>query len=305
MLRLTTLAAVLAAMLLPAAASAQSQDRDITLNAAAPSASWEGKQASGSGVLYPGNAWSCAPGSGAYECDNTLIHNDGPATQLKVSTAKVKGQDFDLYLYESNSQGAPLASLGASNSEGDGGESLTADIGEGAYILATIHYWAVDNQKPQATASLPKFMVPATVTPPPSEPTNPQPSPSPQPTPQPGPGAASFEVGASFGKAKLKAALSKGMPIGLRCSAACKGTASLVIDAKTAKKLKLGKKATVVGKASFAKDGGTHSMAVKFSAKARKKLAKLKSLKLQLVVQATDSAGGNARTATAKATVKR
>jgi len=303
MKRLIVLAATAAALLAPSAASAQSPDRTVELSQTAPLATWEGEKTSGAGALYLAAASRCT-GQDPYKCDETLINVTGGPTPLALETIKQKGQDFDLYVYESNAQGTQLAPAGASLEEGDVAEKVIVDAAEG-YYLAVIHYWAVENAAAQGKATLTKFAAAA-----------PKPAPAPEPTPAPSPGSpgapgqpagpgqpAAFDFGAGFGKAKLKPAFSKGFPVTLRCSTACKGTAQLSIDARTAKKFKLGKKAFVVAKATFDRPAGTHGIFMKLTAKAKKRLAKAKSLKL--VLSATATSGSVSKSVTAKGSFKR
>jgi PKD domain len=99
-------------------------------------------------------------------------------------------------------------------------------------------------------------------------------------------------------KQKLKAVLSKGLALRVTCSAPCTLKLQLVVDKKTAKKLKLGKKATVIGTLTRSISGST-KLKIKLTGKARKALKKARSLKL--TVRA--SAGGAA--VTKRVTVKR
>lgn len=295
MKRLLLVAAAAAALITPDAAQAQSgPDREIQLSQTSFVGSWEGKKGSGNGVLYSPAASRCT-GQDPYFCDNTLISVSGGPTPLAVETAKVKGQDFDLHVYESNAEGVPLVSVGSSIGEGDTAEKVIVDGASGFYLVS-IHYWAVENASPLGKATLTAFA-------PKSSPA-PAPAPEPGPSPQPGtsPAPASFDFKAQFGKAKLKAARSKGFPATIACSSACKGTAQISVDAKTAKKFKLGKKATVIGKVAFNKPAGTHALVLKLSAKAKKALKKAKSLKLTLSASATS--GSISKTATATGSFK-
>jgi hypothetical protein len=112
-------------------------------------------------------------------------------------------------------------------------------------------------------------------------------------------------VSAAVGKVKLGDVLKKGLPASVTCSEACNLNAVLQIDAKTAKKLKLGKKVTTIGKGFAMSSGGKTTVPVKLTAKAKKALKKLKSLKVTLIVNGTDSAGNAAKPVTKKLTLKR
>jgi hypothetical protein len=81
--------------------------------------------------------------------------------------------------------------------------------------------------------------------------------------------------------------------------------AKLQLDAKTAKKLKLGKRTTTIGKGKAMSPGGKVTVPVKLTGKAKKRLKKLRSLKATLVVTATDSAGNRSKPVKRKLTLKR
>lgn len=101
---------------------------------------------------------------------------------------------------------------------------------------------------------------------------------------------------------KLLPALRKGLRATAGCSEACAIQAKLLIAKKLAKRLKLPR---VVGKATknLAVAGSTN-MVVKFTAKAKRKLAKLRSVRLTLQLTATDPAG-NAALARKAVTLRR
>jgi hypothetical protein len=101
---------------------------------------------------------------------------------------------------------------------------------------------------------------------------------------------------------KLLASLRKGLRATAGCSEACALQAKLLIAQKLAKRLKL---PTVVGKATAnLAAGGSTNLVVKFTARAKRKLAKLRSVRVTLVVIATDAAT-NAATARKAATLRR
>jgi hypothetical protein len=307
MKRLIPVVALAAALFAPSGAAAQSPDREVMLEQTSYTTTWEGAKASGAGVLYQPQAYSCTK-QDPYYCDVTLVSVTAGPTPLTVETIKQKGQDFDLYVYASNADGVPMQSVGASLEEGDVAEKVVVDGASGYYLVA-IHYWAVENAAAMGKATLTKFAPPPSTQPPASEPpsTNPPattpPATTPPGTTPPGTAPAAFDFSIGFGKAKIKAGLSKGFPISLSCSAACKGTVQVSIDAKTAKKYKLGKKAMVVGKLSFDKAAGKHALAIKLSSKAKKRLAKAKALKLSLTATATS--GSTTKTVTAKGSFKK
>jgi hypothetical protein len=104
-------------------------------------------------------------------------------------------------------------------------------------------------------------------------------------------------------KQKLKAVLAKGLAVTAACSEPCTLKLQLVVDKKTAKKLKLGKKATVVGTLTRTVSGSV-KLKVKLTGKAKKRLKRAKSVKLAIKAVATDAAGNVAAKA-ATVTVKK
>ncbi len=101
---------------------------------------------------------------------------------------------------------------------------------------------------------------------------------------------------ATIGKAKLAQILKKGLPVSATCNEGCTVKGELHVDAKTAKKLKLGKKAVVIGSGhAVGSAGGKTTVPVKLTAKARKALKRTRSIKVTVLVTATDPAGNAAK----------
>jgi uncharacterized repeat protein (TIGR01451 family) len=93
---------------------------------------------------------------------------------------------------------------------------------------------------------------------------------------------------------KLLPALRKGLRASAGCSEACAIQAKLLIAQKLAKRLKL---PTVVGRATATLTAaGTTNLVIKFTAKAKRKLAKLRSVRLTAELTAADAAGNAANT---------
>ena len=105
-------------------------------------------------------------------------------------------------------------------------------------------------------------------------------------------------------KQKLKAVLAKGLVLRASCSEPCTLKLQLVVDKETAKKLKLGRKPTVIGKLTRSLDG-TAKLKVKLTAKAKKGLKKARSVKLSVRGVATDAAGNAGAPLAKKVTLKR
>ena len=118
------------------------------------------------------------------------------------------------------------------------------------------------------------------------------------------PDTAAPAVTLAAAKQKLKAVLRKGLALRAACSEACTLKVQLVVDKRTAKKLKLGKKATVVGTLTHALSG-TAKLKLKLTGKAKKRLKKVRSVKLSLRAVATDAAGNSGPPTVRAVTVKR
>jgi hypothetical protein len=90
-------------------------------------------------------------------------------------------------------------------------------------------------------------------------------------------------------KQKLRVVLKKGFKATAKCSAACSLTATLALDKRTAKKLKL--KSTKLGTAKVTMTkAGTKLVTIKIAKKAGSKLKKLRSAKLTLVIDGGSAA---------------
>lgn len=118
------------------------------------------------------------------------------------------------------------------------------------------------------------------------------------------PDTAAPGLSATVPKLKLSVLLKKGLRASANCSEACTVKAQLQIDAKTAKKLKLGRKATAIGKGK-AMGLGKVTVPVKLTKKAKKRLRRARSLKATLVVTATDAAGNKSAPVKKKLSLKR
>jgi hypothetical protein len=129
-----------------------------------------------------------------------------------------------------------------------------------------------------------------------------------EPDQQQGPGADTQAptVRSSAAKTKLATLLKKGLRVTANCSESCSVAAQLQIPAKTAKKLKLGKKVTVIGKGSAsAARAGDVTVPVKLTKKAKARIKRARSLTATLVLTATDAAGNRAASVTSKVSFKR
>jgi hypothetical protein len=169
-------------------------------------------------------------------------------------------------------------------------------------VIATSFGLEVSSDHPAADADCPSWTFretvaggsepdwgPADVNPQPRTTPTPGPSPAPAPSPAPQPGP---KPGLSVSSAKLKAALKKGLVVKVTgMSGTVKVSAG--ISKSVARKAKLGKKAMTVASGS-AKAGA--DVRLKFTKRAAKRLAKLRSVTLTVKV-----AGGASRSVTLKA----
>jgi hypothetical protein len=111
---------------------------------------------------------------------------------------------------------------------------------------------------------------------------------------------------AAPGRTKLATLLKKGLPVTVYCSEACVAEARIEVDAKTAKKLKLGKKAVAIGSGKSTLPGvGSGKVTVKLTAKAKKALKRTRSLKVKVVTSARDLAGNPSKPVTKTVALKR
>jgi hypothetical protein len=103
---------------------------------------------------------------------------------------------------------------------------------------------------------------------------------------------------------KLKTVVGKGLKVPVACSESCMASLELRVDKATAKKLKIAKKAVVVGKASGPVGvGGT--LTIKLTSKAKKGLKRAKTVKLTLQGTAVDAAGNRSVLPARKLTLKK
>ena len=105
-------------------------------------------------------------------------------------------------------------------------------------------------------------------------------------------------------KQKLKAVLKKGLAVRATSNEHCTLSIQLIVDKATAKKLKLGKKATVIGRLTSSFNGSAQ-LKVKLTAKAKKALKKARSVKVSVRAVATDDAGNAAAPLLKRVTLKR
>jgi hypothetical protein len=135
------------------------------------------------------------------------------------------------------------------------------------------------------------------INPPPAATPSPTPTPSATPTVSPAavpaPGRTAPRATFKLPRQTLAHALAHGLRLRVSCSEACRVDATMTLGARTAKTLGLAKtKRAVVVARGAAGSGG--SVVVRFTAKARRRLAHVRHVTLTLVVHATDADGNRA-----------
>jgi len=105
-------------------------------------------------------------------------------------------------------------------------------------------------------------------------------------------------------KQKLAKVLKNGLGVTVGCSEPCVANLKLTIAKQLAKKLGIASADVTLGSAKKTLTAGRTKIYVKLTAKARKRLKKARSVKLKLVLRATDAAG-NAATSARTLTLKR
>jgi hypothetical protein len=109
---------------------------------------------------------------------------------------------------------------------------------------------------------------------------------------------------APLAKQKLAKVLKKGLGVTIGCSETCVASVKLTVAKKLAKKLGIASADVTLGSAKKTLGAGKRKLYVKLGAKARKRLKKARSVRLKLVLRATDAAG-NAATRARTLTLKR
>jgi len=124
---------------------------------------------------------------------------------------------------------------------------------------------------------------------------------------QPLPATGTLTVDVAADKGKRKTARKRGLRARVRCSVQCKVRATAKIDKRTARKLKLGRKAMTIGKgkASITK-AGRIPFYVKLTKKAKRALKRkgVKKFALKVAFQVSDNEGKQVKKITRKSTLR-
>ena len=93
----------------------------------------------------------------------------------------------------------------------------------------------------------------------------------------------------------LTAVRRRGLRATVRCSEACRVSARLIMDRRTARRLRLGRRAVLVGQASGRRTAvRSHALRVRLTPRAGRAVRRARSLRLTLRITATDAAGNRA-----------
>jgi hypothetical protein len=329
MTRITRLAvAAFASLALIPAAALAAPDRSLVLTGAGPKLSWDGASASGANTSFNLVEGECGKAQNNY-CEESLVflntNNASGVTLKAVMDGFSQTNDFDLKVYKSNAAGAAegdeigerstvvsdTSPLGTDDPRytGPGDFETVTVAGAKGYFLIRVIYFAVNNGAYKGTVEITGAPAGGGTTPPPSGGSTPPPSggstppPSGGSTPPPSGGSTPAALTVTLGgiPSKAKVAAAKGLKGKLKCSVACKGTVTASIDAKTAKKLKLGKAPMKIGNVGVSMaSAGEKTFAIKASAKVKKALKKAKKITVFLSAAITDSSGGQNKTVNAK-----
>jgi subtilisin family serine protease len=114
------------------------------------------------------------------------------------------------------------------------------------------------------------------------------------PPPAPDRSAPTAALGAAS-RQRIGTVLRKGMRVGVLCSEACRAEASVVIASSQAAKLRLPRRTTTAGRKRLALGTGKRYVTIKLTSAVRKRLARARSVLVQVRVEVADGAG-NTRT---------
>lgn len=111
---------------------------------------------------------------------------------------------------------------------------------------------------------------------------------------------------ASVAKRTRRRALLRGLTVKITCNEPCRATADLLLDRRTAKRLRLaGAKPVRIGRVTRTlKKAGTVKLKLRPSAKARKRLRRGRVRSVSVRVRAVDAAGNRSKTVTRKVNVR-
>ena len=244
------------------------------------------------------------PGHG---CEDALV-KIGATGQMAIKLVSDTAEaDLDLELFKSDDKGevsgAPLKTSNGFQVD----EAISHNAKAGEFYVIRVN----SSVAPGTTYTVTATLKPSAAAPAPAPGATPTPAPTPAPSPEPGklPASGPLTADAAVDKGKRSSARTKGIRTRVRCSVICKAKSVASVDGKTAKKLGLGSKATIIaaGEARIDKPGRIPYFA-KPTPKAKKALAKkvkgLKRINVTVVIQVTDDQGGQLKRFTQRITLR-
>jgi opacity protein-like surface antigen len=291
-MRPALLAAAVAALLLIPALAAAEPARTGKISEAAATYEWTGGPIAGAGGS---SGEDCA----APSCEETLLQLDiapGATGKLKIDIADFNTQDLELYVFSSDASGKPIKLLGASEGAPGAAETFTVGKAAAGYYLVQVSAYIAAGATYSGKAVLTGVTAGAPAVPPAASP------------PVGGdqvPASGGLTASIAVGPAKPKDAAKAGVPVKVDCSVVCKGSLSVEVSAAQARKLKLGKRKTVIGKGTIRVDKRNQLVFLELSGKAAKRVARAKSVKLAVKGALTDDQGTQRKTVGASGTLKR
>lgn len=238
-------------------------------------------------------------GSPGHDCEDALVKISAPGAMVVKLVSHTAEADLDLELHKSNEKGdvngAPLKSSTGFQVD----EAVSHNVKAGEFYVIRVN---------SSVAPATTYTVTATLKPAAAAPATPPPG-NPQPAPGTLPASGSLTADAAVDKGKRSTARTRGLRARLRCTVICRVKAVASIDAKTARKLGLGRKATMIAVGTARIDRpGRIPFQVMPSAKAKKALAKkvrgLKRITVTVVFSVTDDQGGQLKRVTRRITLR-
>lgn len=218
-------------------------------------------------------------------CDTTLIELKAPGTLSITIGGFNQDSDLDLYLRRSDETGtygdeaAPAPVVAGPFPE----KIVAANLPPGFYLVAVNYFYAMQTSY-AGTASFAPAQAAA--------PTAPAPEPPVPGQPQGDPGALPV-AGSLSARVRLANRGVRAPSASVECTVVCKVSLQLLVGAKTAQKLGLGRRRNVIGRAaSTIHRKQPPPIAIRLTPKAKKGIRKVKSFNGVLKAVVTDSGGG-------------
>ena len=290
-MRLPLLGALVCALLMIPALAFAEPTHNGTLTAEKGTFEWTGGPLAGANAP---NGEDCA----APQCESTLLHLDfapGSTGKLKVDIGNFGAQDLELYVYTSDAQGTPIKQIGVSEGTPGSPESYTLAKAAPGYYLVQVSAYIAAGATYSGKAELTGVAVGPPALPPGSPPAGGDALPP----------SGGLTAAIAVEPAKTRAAAAGGVPVKVDCSVVCKGTLKVEVSAAQARKLRLGRKKTAIGKGTIRVDKRNQLVFLKLTKKAAKRVKGAKSVKVAVKGALTDDAGSQRKTVASSGTLKR